>query len=761
MLVGTNHELSDNYPKFTTVFIKKRVYLKEEVIERNHLKQTIMKENGTYFVQDWTIHPELNLLKNHQSELLLKPRLMRLLDYFIQHPNKIITKDELLDYVWDGRMVTENLLTKSISELRKLLKENFEEAIQIETLRNVGYRLQITEQDLVSSTPELAPVIPLEKKKSVASEKTFVWHKSANVLWFGIALLALLAFGIWSKPATVSYDIKHHKITSLKGLEMKPAVSPDGKNIAFSWRKDLESSPQIYVRGLEATTPRKLNDSEQVEFNPIWSSDGQHIVFLRQLEGQGFQLVKKSVIGIEEMVMGTLDFDVIDNLLWLKNEKRLLFMARATETDARALFCFDVATTKVEQLTHPPKEIYGDIFPTYTGMDDEVAFIRADYGEAILSNAAPTKGQLMILNLKTKKVHALAAVNQEINSFLYVPSMSRYLCWVTEQLGEYTILAFDKEGQQSVIGKTTLGLPKNASVIKDHKICYEYWKSSVDIHAYSILDVPEKVSKSQAYLNSTSWDWGLSFATKSKQAAFFSQRDGYTEIWLTDTDRPENARQLTHLESPLLKSLALSPDGQQLVFASVKNNQTDLFLLVTNGQDLQQITNSTANYAAPEWSTDGQSIYYASTASGDWELYAHDLITNKVEQLTTGGGFRALPAPNETDILYFVKYKEDGLWRYDQQTKKTELVAVLPETSHSTNWAVSETGVYYLTWRKGVAYVDYYDFNTKQNKTVTMLKDMLAGLPALALSPDLKQIFVAKGSGLNADILGLEFLEKK
>ncbi|GJM34217.1 MAG: transcriptional regulator [Saprospiraceae bacterium] len=718
-----------------------------------------MKITDTYKLQGWTVHPELNLLKNQQTELVLKPRLMRLLDYFLQNPDAIVTKDDLLEYVWEGRLVTENLLTKSISELRQLLKIHFREEIQIETLRNVGYRLQINPV----ITPEVSRETPVSLNDEIVKQQPLHTFHNRWIygLLTGIGLVGLLAFVTWSGPREQSWIMKHHKITSLPGLEMHPAVSPDGKNIAFSWRNDVNDTPQIYVRPLHSTTPRKLSSSESLEFSPVWSLDGQHLVYIRQLNSGQLKLIKSSIIGVEEMELATLDFVMADQLLWAKDGQSLIFQAQPTLKDSRALYAFDQTTATIKQLTQPPTGIYGDIYPSYSATMDKIAFIRADFGESIFSHAAPTEGTIMELQLTTGDLHPLTKVHREINGFLYYPAMDSYLCWVTEQLGQYTIISINGEGKQNIIGQTSVGVPRNATLLPGNKICYEYWRSNMDISTYPIVvNVPEKIGPPQAFLHSTSWDWGLSFAAKASRAAFFSQRNGYSEIWLTETNAPQNARQLTQLESPLLKSLALSPDGRQIVFNSVKDNQADLYLIQSNGQGLQQLTNSQADYAAPEWSADGQSLYYSSNTSGDWQLYEHNLITNKVTQLTTEGGFRALPVPQNKELLYFVKYTEDGLWQYNLTTKITQFVAPLQELHHSINWALTDQGVYYLSWQKGACYLEYYDVATQQNQAIQLLENMIAGIPSLALSSDFQSIFVAKGSGLNADILEIEFLKE-
>ena len=61
--------------------------------------------------------------------------------YFFTNPNKIITKDELIEYLWNDKYyLDENILTVNINRLRKKLEEininNF-----IVTERGKGYRI--------------------------------------------------------------------------------------------------------------------------------------------------------------------------------------------------------------------------------------------------------------------------------------------------------------------------------------------------------------------------------------------------------------------------------------------------------------------------------------------------------------------------------------------------------------------------------------------------------------------------------------------
>ena len=58
-----------------------------------------------------------------------------------------------------------------------------------------------------------------------------------------------------------------------------PAISPDGKTIAFSYKGDLFTVP---VTGGQA---RQLTTHAAYDAYPVWSPDGQHIAFASSREG--------------------------------------------------------------------------------------------------------------------------------------------------------------------------------------------------------------------------------------------------------------------------------------------------------------------------------------------------------------------------------------------------------------------------------------------------------------------------------------------
>lgn len=107
------------------------------------------RKNGGKSIEEigrWVYKPEYGRFKNQKgNEFFLEKRLNKLLRLLIERKETIIKRSELLELVWKDVQVNEESLTKGVFDLRKLLKKEGVTEIEITTIRNIGYRLHIIE----------------------------------------------------------------------------------------------------------------------------------------------------------------------------------------------------------------------------------------------------------------------------------------------------------------------------------------------------------------------------------------------------------------------------------------------------------------------------------------------------------------------------------------------------------------------------------------------------------------------------------------
>ena len=73
---------------------------------------------------DYVLEPDRRELSHGPKPVALGPQVFNLLLYLVQHRERVVSKGELLDAVWDGRIVSESTLPSHINAVRRSLGHN-------------------------------------------------------------------------------------------------------------------------------------------------------------------------------------------------------------------------------------------------------------------------------------------------------------------------------------------------------------------------------------------------------------------------------------------------------------------------------------------------------------------------------------------------------------------------------------------------------------------------------------------------------------
>ena len=92
-------------------------------------------------VGQWRVQPTLNQIDDGRAVRHLEPQVMDLLVFLASAHGRVVSKEEILDVVWNGRFVAETTLTRSIADLRRALGDTKTHRRHIETIPKRGYRL--------------------------------------------------------------------------------------------------------------------------------------------------------------------------------------------------------------------------------------------------------------------------------------------------------------------------------------------------------------------------------------------------------------------------------------------------------------------------------------------------------------------------------------------------------------------------------------------------------------------------------------------
>jgi len=273
----------------------------------------------------------------------VEPKAFRVLLILLRNPQKLITKDELLQAVWGNTAVTENSLARSIGLLRRLLGDETRDPRYIETIATVGYRFlcrvdvsedasgkqeRTSEQAAQGDLPGSAH-IPTRERTDVRTDRRrrFIVRSSAAIA--AIAGLFLLSLTIWNMPPRlpVVSDIvrltndHNSKIpingvvtdglhlyfmeeqmagagssiaqvsvsggettwipTSLKNALAILDISPDkSKLLLVAGVGGNDDSDEFWIQPLPAGTPRRVANLKASTVE--WTPDGSHFIYSYQ-----------------------------------------------------------------------------------------------------------------------------------------------------------------------------------------------------------------------------------------------------------------------------------------------------------------------------------------------------------------------------------------------------------------------------------------------------------------------------------------------
>ncbi len=139
-----------------------------------------MSSNSTatvYSFLDFQFIPSQHQLLHQDQTIQLSKKSHDLLIALVQSNGQVLEKDQLIDLIWPGQIVTDAALNKQITRLRQTLAEH-DDASMIETIRGVGIRFV---SELNKETIETDP--SKQSNKHSAWVVAFIILTAVVVLW--------------------------------------------------------------------------------------------------------------------------------------------------------------------------------------------------------------------------------------------------------------------------------------------------------------------------------------------------------------------------------------------------------------------------------------------------------------------------------------------------------------------------------------------------------------------------------------------------
>ena len=723
------------------------------------------------------------LLLRGDEVVPLTPKAFEMLLVLVENSGHVLTKEELMKRVWPDTIVEEANLSHNIYKLREALGEGRSGEKYIKTVPRRGYRFvgnvtELRDEDLELVVAERlqahivieeehdsnpAGVAVLNKAAAARAElpKPRKFSRPSSTMMILSAVTLTLAVGgavllqrRWAGArgalALTPTPMRTVPLTSFPDEELDPALSSDGKLVAYAWKGGTKDRMNIYVQQVDAGTPVRLTSEAGREGSPKWSPDGRYIAFARgsvEPGRSGIYLIP-SLGGPERQLLAT----TCATLDWSADGKYMVFEARGPGEESNSVSVLTIDTLEVRRLTTPPAGARGDLNPAFSPDDSVVAFVRSINETAELF-VVPSGGGVP---------RQLTFDNRRIDSVVWTPN-GRELVFASNRAGSYNLWRISPDGGTPVRVEG-IGQDAHQPSLARTGGRLAYSQQSIDTNIWRVSAHPA-VSESEPALEliaSTRRDENPRLSPDGRRIVFESNRSGSRELWICDSDGGNQA-QLTSFAGAVTGNGRWSPDGSQIAFDSRPEGHAQIYSISSNGGSVHRLTNDDYDSLAPSWSHDGCWLYFGSNRGGTWQIWKMPAPAGDAVQLTTQGGYEAVEGPDGQSIFYNkYGYFAMGLFRrvLDQATETR--VLNLPQTDSFGDWMVTGEGIYYIDRYdargkpEDPVAIKFFDLATREAKTVVPLAHDPTSNPGLNISPDGRWLIYSIDDYRNLDIMLVE-----
>jgi len=723
----------------------------------------MMDFQQSFKLENIIVNPKTDQLSFNGTTLEIKSMAMKVLCYFANNQEKLISRDCLRENVWKNLTTSNHTINNNIYSLRQTIAKLDPDTKYIHTVTGSngnGYRLLVDVTQVITSEEEFekdVSCIEINNIEDINKDNPHPTstsnHKNKMMTSIGkilipVILLSIVAYYVAITPH--NYD-KLSQVTSHLGREQSPAISNDGQIMLFSNRTSRDATWELY-----ATDMNSPNQSKKV-FNTPSNSDNfvsispnkRYISFLRNKKGAwGIYIAdfnsKNLTASNSKLIIELDEVNFSPAISWLNNSQ-FFYTAQEASWAPLKIYLYDLALDSSEQITSPPVNTFGDYALMVSPDKTMLAIMRSDEASGY---------HLKLLDLHTKALQDTKVFSNESRLNISFSDNSESIYFIDNKgfLSSYNI---DKQSIEKISQKNNFG----------------YWP----------LKVP---GKNQFIMQQ---DWGLSSLTtqivKFKNPVMGG--DGSSEVIVNNglsirsiegisdgglifaSIKPNFQIELWHYKNG--KSNKLSEFNEKSEYryplslnwlpgsdkALLSINKSCRLININTGKDLPLCPANEDIYAG-RFSNDGQSIHFPGFKQEAANAIEMGITGYPVTNLKKFSDANMIVQGAKNDFYYSKEFDFD-IYHYNPITQESLKIVdrtFVYNSKSNNHFVLSDKGIYYMDRvkvRKNAIY--FYDFKTKKIQHVINSRD---NYPNIVLSEDEKFIYLIQSVDNNSHLFLLE-----
>lgn len=415
-------------------------------------------------------------------------------------------------------------------------------------------------------------------------------------------------------------------------------------------------------------------------------------------------------------------------LSWSIDGKAIYVSNYAESSEIQALYRLNIATQKVQQLTFPNTEGYGDYLAQESPDGKHLAVLR---------NVSDRKYMLLIIEIASKKIIVKKPLSFYANAIVWNKAGDSFA--MSSFKGDFYHYSLSDEQLVEQKGSTP---DINDAFYRCGKQCF--YMRQHNINYTDIKEIPNPfIEKSQH----------LTVHIESSKAEFhpFYNADGSTLYYTAkDTKQASVVRQIlgkapeiiyTFNLRYIVTDLSINPQ-EKLLLGKVEER---IFIVDLATKELSYLTSALEIVSNPTWSAEGNSLYFARVEQHKKIMLQYDLATDQLSRLAAG----IIHRKELLDGRIFVVNENSELYQLDSDNNM-RFVIKLPIVN-SNHWHIQGDYLYFSQNGK----LDFYlsRLNMKSNIQERRLMAKNTWEKSFYLHPNGKRLIITQSLLANSDLV--------
>src|SRR6478672_1637081 len=187
-----------------------------------------------YFFEDCALDTDRRELRRGPDVVPTTPQVLDLLEYLIRSRDRVVSKDDLVNAIWNGRIVSDAALTTRLNAVRRAIGDSGQHQRLIKTFPRKGFRFvgAVHDEDRQPGTTA-AVMVPVTSANAIGERRSAGWLedlrgrlKLVGSVLASVAAIGAIAGGVagyWNAWKTVRTDAQREA----QNIQPQPTVRPE------------------------------------------------------------------------------------------------------------------------------------------------------------------------------------------------------------------------------------------------------------------------------------------------------------------------------------------------------------------------------------------------------------------------------------------------------------------------------------------------------------------------------------------------------